>query len=186
MPKLLKPTPGIALLAALALAGCGSSNVQKPLKQVLFRSTGVVGHRVPARYTCDGTDIAPPLEWGSVPAGTAELALFLVGFKPKPESNTYSISVEWAIAGVNPQLHKLTAGRLPAGAYPGVASSGKQRYSLCPPKGQSAKYQFELYGVPSSGAISSGFSALPTLVSLNHRTSPATAHGAFPLTYKRR
>jgi phosphatidylethanolamine-binding protein (PEBP) family uncharacterized protein len=33
------------------------------------------GDAIPARYTCDGPDVSPPLSWGSVPDGTQSLAL---------------------------------------------------------------------------------------------------------------
>ena len=33
------------------------------------------GGPIPARYTCDGRDVSPPLKWGAVPAGAKFLAL---------------------------------------------------------------------------------------------------------------
>lgn len=32
---------------------------------------------IPARHTCDGADVSPPLAWTGVPAGTKSLALVI-------------------------------------------------------------------------------------------------------------
>jgi Raf kinase inhibitor-like YbhB/YbcL family protein len=33
------------------------------------------GQAIPAKYTCEGADISPPLEWSGVPAAAKSLAL---------------------------------------------------------------------------------------------------------------
>lgn len=33
------------------------------------------GQAIPAKYTCEGEDISPPLQWSGVPAGAKSLAL---------------------------------------------------------------------------------------------------------------
>jgi phosphatidylethanolamine-binding protein (PEBP) family uncharacterized protein len=182
---------GGALVAALgmAMAGCGSdAPVAAKAPKIEVKSKAMVGERIPARYTCDGQDVSPPLEWGAVPAGVRQLALFLVGFRPKPGTKSYAVSVEWAVAGVNPALHRLAAGRLPAGAYLGTATGRLgQSYSLCPAKGTTVHYQFELYGVPTSAPIPTQFSGVKVLSSLNARNGPtrANAHGGFVAIYGR-
>jgi len=35
------------------------------------------GQPIPQRYTCEGNDISPPLEWADIPAGTKSLALLV-------------------------------------------------------------------------------------------------------------
>jgi Raf kinase inhibitor-like YbhB/YbcL family protein len=35
------------------------------------------GGTIPAKYTCDGADVSPPLAWSGVPAGTAGFALII-------------------------------------------------------------------------------------------------------------
>jgi hypothetical protein len=41
----------------------------------LSSSAFAEGAMIPAKYTCDGQDISPPLAWADVPAGVAALAL---------------------------------------------------------------------------------------------------------------
>lgn len=35
------------------------------------------GESIPRRYTCEGEDISPPLEWSGVPKGTKSLAVIV-------------------------------------------------------------------------------------------------------------
>jgi phosphatidylethanolamine-binding protein (PEBP) family uncharacterized protein len=34
------------------------------------------GARIPARHTCEGEDLSPPLAWSGAPPGTRSFALF--------------------------------------------------------------------------------------------------------------
>ena len=181
----------IGVLAALlaSLAGCGSSS-PPTVAAILVRSRAVAGEVLAAKYTCDGQDVSPPLAWGDVPADIKQLALFVVGFPTKVGTRTYKaseVSVEWAVAGLNPSLHALAAGQLPAGAYEGLGSAGRESYSVCPAKGTGVHYQFELYGVPSAVKLGPRFSGKATLATLNDASGPtrANAHGGFPAVYTR-
>jgi phosphatidylethanolamine-binding protein (PEBP) family uncharacterized protein len=179
-----------AIVAGLAACGSGSdapaTTASGPAATIAVKSAALAGERIQTRYTCDGQNISPPLEWGTVPAGVDKLALFLVGFRQKPGTKKYTGTVEWAVAGLSPSLHRLAAGRLPPGSYLGVAQGNRQRYSLCPAKGQSVHYQFEIYGVPNSLAIPPGFSGISILRSLTTGPTPALAHGGFVALYSRR
>jgi phosphatidylethanolamine-binding protein (PEBP) family uncharacterized protein len=187
VPTAQKAIPGLLLMSALLLAGCGSSSVAKNPAKLLVRSAAIDGHSLLARYTCDGSDISPPLEWGTVPPGTGSLVLMVVGLTPQPGTGNEGISIEWAVAGLPPELHKLAAGRLPQGAYVGYSTDGKRGYSICPPKGRRKIYQFELYGLPPGATLSREFAGLSVLSGLAPATgsSPATARGGFVATYKR-
>ncbi len=173
------------LVSAAMLAGCGGSGSSTKLSNIVFRSAAIEGSSIPARYTCDGSNISPPLEWGKVPAGTGTLVLMLVGAKVNPATRTAKLSVEWAVAGVNPALHRIAAGRLPPGAFVGEGTHGKRRYSVCPDKGKSEQYQFELYALPPTEAVSPRFAGLPVLAALAAKSTPAIGHGDFIALYKR-
>lgn len=175
----------------LAVAGCGGSSGPStdPARHahVTFKSPAIVGGKLLARYTCDGQDISPPLEWSGVPPATKELAIFALGVTPEPGGTTSAASVEWAIAGINPTLHRLAAGALPPGAHIGHLGK-KSRYSICPPKGKSGQYQFLLYAVPRSFTVRQTFSDGQLLLALAGRRSKtgATAGGSFAASYTRR
>jgi phosphatidylethanolamine-binding protein (PEBP) family uncharacterized protein len=181
----------ILLLPALAFAGCAGSSTaaSSTPSHLAFKSPAVIAQKLPATYTCDGRNTWPTLEWGKVPAGTGSLALFVVGVTPEPATHTFKASVEWAVAGLLPTLHRLASGQLPSYAYIGTNSNGKTSYSLCPPKGVSTQYQFELYGVPSNyGVASAHFSGVQLISALSSPTSStrASSYGAFVAKYTRR
>jgi phosphatidylethanolamine-binding protein (PEBP) family uncharacterized protein len=184
LPKTISCT---LLLTALALAGCGGDS-PATVPPIVLRSPAFSNSALPARYTCDGDDISPPIVWGAVPAHTSQLALFLIAFTPQ-SNGYYRVSVEWAVAGLNPALHGLSAGRLPPGAYLGVASDKKrQGYRICPRKGTRVHYQFEIYAVPVAARISPDFASVPVIDALAARSGPlrAKGHGAFVAAYVRR
>jgi len=52
----------------------------------------VNGGSIPSRYTCDGKDVSPPLEWGDPPEGTRNLALVCVDLDAPG-----GISVHWVL-----------------------------------------------------------------------------------------
>ncbi len=190
-----KMMSGVVLLLALALAGCGSSAVSNTKTSPIikdpaipFKSAAITGATLPARYTCDGKNIAPPLEWGAVPSGTRQLAVFLVGYAPDPAKHGYQLGVEWALSGVNPALHRLAAGQLPQGVHIGEASDGERSYSVCPKKGTSEHYRFEIFGLSASAKIPPNFAGLPVLLSLAHskEASLVNSYGGFATLYARR
>lgn len=177
-----------ALLTVVALAGCGGSGsgatTARPPSAVALSSTAIQGGKIPARYTCDGADIAPPLTWGAVPSTVKELVLLAIGVTAAHAVK----SVEWAVAGIKPQLHGLAAGKLPAEAVLEQASSGKRQYSICPPKGQAQLYEFVLYAMPGQITVGPGINGENLLHNLNEGPpvdrSPAT--GAFYASYTRK
>lgn len=125
-----------------------------------LRSPAIVaaaGHlgRLDATYTCDGENSWPKLTWGGVPAGTVELALFVMNVQPVQEQ----IFVDWALAGIDPGLGEIEAAKLPKGAVVGTNGAGKVGYSLCPP-GAGETYMLALYALPRSLSPKRGFDAL--------------------------
>lgn len=192
MPRTIQVISSAALLATLALAatGCGSATTTgRQTINIPFQSSAITGTKIPAKYTCDGKNVSPPLEWGEVPAGVNELALFALGLTPSPEGKGSTISIEWAVSGLKPSLHRISAGRLPAGTHVGSTTKGPRRYSICPAKGEPAKtYEFAVYAVPPSLKVAAGFKGLQLLGEVASSNSPtvASAGGQFTVTYKRK
>jgi phosphatidylethanolamine-binding protein (PEBP) family uncharacterized protein len=188
MRQVPRVTSGAMLLLALALAGCSKSGATTTaITRIPFKSAAIVGTSLPARYTCDGRNSPPPLEWGAVPAGTRELALLIIGLKPTLTPNTLAPSIEWAVAGLNPALHRISSSRLPAEAHLGSTSGGGTRYSICPKKGRAEVYQFTLYAVPPTVTIPPGFAGLQVLIEVGASGGSAvsSARGSFEVSYKR-
>jgi phosphatidylethanolamine-binding protein (PEBP) family uncharacterized protein len=188
-------TSAIAALVALGLGGCSNSSptttsnlaATGEVVTVPLTSSAIRGTRLPAQYTCDGRDVSPPLHWGAIPAGVKELALFAISVTPSGRTQIAK-SVEWAIAGVNPALHGIAAGQVPAGAFVLTSSNGKKRYSICPTKGKRERYIFALYALPSLARAAPQIPGNALLHNLT-QSSPqyeAPARGAFAVSYTRR
>jgi phosphatidylethanolamine-binding protein (PEBP) family uncharacterized protein len=193
------------LLLAIALAGCGSSSspgssssvpstprpgssavAAKAPTVIPLTSTAIAGAKIPARYTCDGANTAPPLKWGAVPSATKEIVLFALGVTPG-QASIGSSSIEWALGGVKAEVHELAAGKLPTGAFLEEASDGKRHYSICPPRGQTKHYEFVVYAVPALVQVTREVNGVKLLHNLaegppNFR---ATAKGELSATYTR-
>lgn len=103
------------------------------------------GANIPRRYTCDGENSSPALEWSDEPAGTEGFAL-IVDDSDAP-AGTWN---HWLLWDIPAHVHSL-----PEGFAPGqVGSSGKNDFGRpgyggpCPPKGHGAhRYFFTLHAV---------------------------------------
>jgi hypothetical protein len=106
------------------------------------------GGEIPAQYTCDGSDISPPLSWTNVPAGTGSLVLVVED--PDAPSGTFR---HWAVFDIPPASRDLDAGysanRPVATLHQARNDFGKTGYSgPCPPKGGGTHhYHFRLLAI---------------------------------------
>jgi Raf kinase inhibitor-like YbhB/YbcL family protein len=139
-----------ALVIGAALAGCGGGETvegpppQAP-EQVRVSSPGFAADGdIPTRFTCDGDDVSPPLEWSGVPEGTRELALLMED--PDAPSGTF---VHWTLYAIPADSAALREGEVPAGAREGKNSFGDSGYGgPCPPEGdQPHQYTFIVYAL---------------------------------------
>jgi phosphatidylethanolamine-binding protein (PEBP) family uncharacterized protein len=173
------------LAMAGALGGCGgttasSSSAGGP--QLALSSPAVTSRgAIPALYTCAGKNVSPPLIWGKIPAGTSELALFLLDLGHTESAGggetQAKLKVGWVVRGLEPTLHGMSAGKLPAGAV-----AGRQRYSVCPPKGGTGEYMFRLYALPRRLSIARSLSDLEVFKQINRASTTA---GDFLSSYTR-
>ncbi|MGH9183228.1 MAG: YbhB/YbcL family Raf kinase inhibitor-like protein [Acidimicrobiales bacterium] len=111
---------------------------------------------IPARYSRDGGDVSPPLEWSGIPEGTAELALLCED--PDAPGGTF---IHWVLAGIDPSSSGLAAGEVPPGAVEGPNDFGDLGYGgPRPPAGDDAhRYVFRLFATSEPLGLSPGSSA---------------------------
>jgi len=106
------------------------------------------GQPIPVRFTCDGEDISPPLEWSGAPAETRGFAL--ICDDPDAPRGTW---VHWVFYNLPGEACELAAAvpvtpELPSGTRQGTNDSGKLGYSgPCPPPGKPHRYFFRLYAL---------------------------------------
>jgi phosphatidylethanolamine-binding protein (PEBP) family uncharacterized protein len=106
---------------------------------------------LPSTYTCDGKNSWPQLRWSGVPAGTKELALLTMSVQPVEGKLVY----DWAIAGLDPSLEEIEAGKLPRGAITATNSFGHRDYEICPQEAET--YVFALFALPKALSPAQGF-----------------------------
>jgi Raf kinase inhibitor-like YbhB/YbcL family protein len=111
---------------------------------LLLTSPGLPpGGDIPKQYTCDGSDISPPLAWSGAPPKT--VGFVLVVEDPDAPGGTFR---HWAAYDIAANTTSLPAGfhaGAPAPFAEGRNDFGKIGYSgPCPPPGQTHRYVFTL------------------------------------------
>ena len=118
---------------------------------ILRSSAYVDGDSIPARYTCEGDDISPPLEWSGVPDGTRSLVLLIDDPDAPDPRAPRMVWVHWVVFNIPPESTGLaegaSSGDLPQGAAEGLNDWGNAGYGgPCPPIGRH-RYVHKLYAL---------------------------------------
>ena len=112
---------------------------------------------IPAKYTCDGSNVSPPLAWSGIPADTKSLIL-IVDDPDAPDPAAPRMTwVHWVLYDIPTTLTGLaegTAEHLPPGIREGMNDFRRSRYGgPCPPIGKH-RYFFKLYALDKTmGAL---------------------------------
>ena len=114
------------------------------------------GEEIPSKYTGDGEDISPHLEWSEVPEGTESFAL--ICDDPDAPSGTW---VHCIIFNMSPDtgelLEGITEDNLPKEALFGKNSWGETSYNgPSPPPGKAHRYFFKIYALDTILKIEKG------------------------------
>ena len=100
---------------------------------------------IPAKYTCDGLDVSPPLIIGNVPPEARSLALIVDD--PDAPAGTW---VHWVVWNIDPTTKEIKEDSLPPGAQEGMSDFRKRGYGgPCPPAG-THRYFFKLYAIDTT------------------------------------
>ena len=139
----------IALFGCLLTASCADNNNPPNIMSIKITSTAFAdGQPIPAKYTCDGNDISPPLQWTNAPANTKSFALIC----DDPDA-PMGIWVHWVLydlpASVTGLAEDVAKTQFTvSGAKQGMNSWPRLGYGgPCPPPGKSHRYFFKLYAL---------------------------------------
>lgn len=105
------------------------------------------GTMIPARYTCDGQNISPPLEWENAPTGTKSFAL--INDDPDAPMGTW---VHWVVYNIPPNVMSLDENIRPDREFKNGMRQGSNDWPKigyggpCPPGG-THRYYFKLYAL---------------------------------------
>jgi Raf kinase inhibitor-like YbhB/YbcL family protein len=147
----------LSLLAVLLLGwapGCSSDGdddlgilqpgERLPSGMTLTSTAFEAGEPVPERYSCEGENVPPPLEWVGVPEGTAELAIVI----EDPDAPD-GVFVHWLVVGIEPGTDGVGPAGPPDGSQVLPGSSDNPTYiGPCPPDGDGPhRYVFQVYAL---------------------------------------
>ncbi len=114
------------------------------------------GGLIPAKYTCDGADVSPPLQWQGVPEGAQSIAL--ISDDPDAPVGTW---VHWVVYNLSADTKEL-AENIPAdetlasGAKQGMTDFRRIGYGgPCPPGG-THRYFFKIYALETKLDLPAG------------------------------
>ena len=140
------PTPTAAVSAPISSGG-------DPML-ILTSSAFEPGTPIPARYSCDGNDISPPLAWHGVPPDTQSFALIFDD--PDAPGGTWD---HWLLFNLPADTRTLPENAtLPAETSVGKNSWGRTDYGgPCPPRG-THRYFFKLYALDTPLSLTTGAS----------------------------
>jgi len=125
------------------LNNSGGKKMDINITSSAFEADGMI----PAKYTCDGADISPPLQWEAVPEGTKTIAL--ICDDPDAPMGTW---VHWVLFNLPAETKELAQNippeeTLPNGTRQGVSDFGRVGYGgPCPPSG-THRYFFKIYAL---------------------------------------
>lgn len=109
------------------------------------------GGTIPKKYTCDGADLSPPLQWSGAPSGTKSFALIMDD--PDAPAGTW---VHWVLYNLPATVFSLAEGvpsqeKLAQGAEQGLNDFRRIGYGgPCPPPGAPHRYFFKLYALDAA------------------------------------
>jgi len=129
---------------------------------------------LPARYTCHGASINPPLEWSGAPTDTKSLALVV-----DDSSAPITPYIYWLVFDIQPGTTDIQQTGLPTGARQARNSAGTMAYDAPCPSGHSHMYRFTVYALNRQLSMASG---APLLAVWNAIANATIARGRIVVT----
>jgi Raf kinase inhibitor-like YbhB/YbcL family protein len=117
------------------------------------------GGKIPQKYTCDGADVSPALNWSDAPARTESFAV--IADDPDAPRGTWT---HWIIWNISPNATALPEGVPGVGESADGARQGKNDFKRigyggpCPPPGKPHRYFFRLYALDAKLDLTAGAS----------------------------
>lgn len=138
---------------------------------------------IPSKYTCDGQNVSPPIEWSDPPVGAECFAL--INDDPDASGGDWVHWVAWNIPADKRGLPENFPGdkELKDGTRQGTTDFGQVGYGgPCPPSG-THRYFFKLYALKSSLTLAPGSTKRDLLAAIKNLT---LASCQFYGTYQRK
>jgi Phosphatidylethanolamine-binding protein len=90
----------VIVLATILLTLRGSAVMAMTLSSPAFKQNG----HIPAKYTCEGADVSPPLAWEGVPNGAKSLVLIIDDPDAPDPKAPKMVWVHWIVYNIPPEI----------------------------------------------------------------------------------
>jgi Raf kinase inhibitor-like YbhB/YbcL family protein len=139
----------VLFATALIILG-GNAAMAMTLNSAAFQQNG----HIPAKFSCEGEDVSPPLVWDGVPNDAKSLVLIIDDPDAPDPKAPKMVWVHWVVYNMPPDTKSLpeNAGKvgLPQGALLGLNDFKKTGYGgPCPPIGRH-RYFHKLYALDTT------------------------------------
>jgi Raf kinase inhibitor-like YbhB/YbcL family protein len=134
------------------------------------------GQPIPARFTCDGAGVSPPLAWQGVPPNAQALAL--VVDDPDAPRGTF---VHWVVLDIDPSVKSVGEAATPGNVQARNSAGDAAYFGPCPPKG-THHYRFTVFALSSATGLAAGAKLDDALKAID---AAAVAQGRLVGTYAR-
>ncbi|HZE07558.1 MAG TPA: YbhB/YbcL family Raf kinase inhibitor-like protein [Gemmatimonadaceae bacterium] len=143
---------------------------------------------IPSKYTCEGADISPPLEWSGAPDGTRSFALVVDDPDAPDPAKPQMVYVHWVMYNIPASTTKLAENAaktgLPEGTMQGNNDWKKPTWGgPCPPIGRH-RYFFKLYALDTQLSLSKPTKAQLEKAMQGHTLANAELIGTYQKTKK--
>jgi Raf kinase inhibitor-like YbhB/YbcL family protein len=130
-------TSGAVVVLLAVIASSAAEGARMKITSSAFQEGG----NIPSRFTCDGSDISPPLQIAGVPSEAKSLVL--IADDPDAPSGLFT---HWLVWNIPPQTNSIAEGSTPKGVH-GANDFGKSGYrGPCPPPG-THRYSFKIFAL---------------------------------------
>jgi hypothetical protein len=174
------------LCGCLMTANCADNKSGKEeTMSIQITSTAFTDSQpIPAKYTCDGDDVSPPLQWTNAPANTKSFAL--IADDPDAPMGTW---VHWVVYDLPPNTSALPENVAKTPTLAGGAKQGANDFRRigyggpCPPPGKPHRYFFKIYALDTVLNLKPGLTKKELLKVTNGHV---LAEGQLMCTYQRK
>jgi len=174
----------LTLLAVPARPQAAPGSERNPMSIRLLSAAFTEGQPIPTKYTCDGQDVSPPLQWSLAPPETKSLAL--IADDPDAPAGTW---VHWVLYDLPGGTVELAEGIPTKEVLPNGAKQGKNDFRKvgyggpCPPPGKPHRYYFKIYALDKPVELKARASKQDLLRAMNGHV---LAEGQLMGTYQRK
>ena len=138
----------LLLLVALSLPAVSLAQAQNAPARSSLKVTSSAfseGGKIPNKYTCDDSNVSPPLRIENVPASAKSLALIVED--PDAPDRTWT---HWFVWNIDPRTTEIREKSVPQNAVQGTSDFGSASYGgPCPPSG-THRYYFKVYALDTT------------------------------------